>query len=184
MGDVLPEFMVGLPLSYSVALNCLVPTSQTLLIPDPRPLVERLGSDFFRRLVAWMKIVFAPFSARETVSETISAMWSYPRPTMRAVRTLADCDGHHGTPYLYLRTTPEGRVIGGGEDEHFVSAKRRDALISEKTRTLVKKFGQLFPDVPLEVAYSWAGTFGETKDGLAYIGSIRGFCRAALSPST
>lgn len=29
----------------------------------------------------------------------------------------------------------------------------------------------MFPDTPFEVAYSWAGTFGETKDGLAYIGS-------------
>jgi len=75
-----------------------------------------------------------------------------------------------GTPYLYLRTTAEGRVIVGGEDEDFVNAKRRDALISQKTRTLVKKFGRLFPAVPLEVAYAWAGTFGETKDGLAYIG--------------
>lgn len=75
-----------------------------------------------------------------------------------------------GSPYLYMRTTTEGRVIVGGEDEDFVNAKRRDALISQKTRTLVKKFGRLFPDVPLEVAYSWAGTFGETKDGLAYIG--------------
>ena len=75
-----------------------------------------------------------------------------------------------GTPYLYLRTTTEGRVIVGGEDEDFVNAKRRDALISQKTRTLVKKFGRLFPDLPLEVAYAWAGTFGETKDGLAYIG--------------
>jgi len=75
-----------------------------------------------------------------------------------------------GTPYLYLRTTAEGRVIIGGEDEDFVNAKRRDALISQKTRTLVKKFGRLFPDVPLEVAYAWAGTFAETKDGLAYIG--------------
>ncbi len=75
-----------------------------------------------------------------------------------------------GTPYLYLRTTSEGRVIVGGEDEDFVNAKRRDALISQKTRTLVKKFGRLFPDVPLEVAYAWAGTFAETKDGLAYIG--------------
>jgi hypothetical protein len=28
-------------------------------------------------------------------------------------------------PYLYLRTTPEGRVIVGGEDEDFVNAKRR-----------------------------------------------------------
>ena len=83
-----------------------------------------------------------------------------------------------GSPYLYLRTTPEGRVIVGGEDEDFVNAKHRDALISEKTRTLTKKFGRLFPDVALEVAYAWAGTFGETKDGLPYIGSHRRFPHA------
>ena len=75
-----------------------------------------------------------------------------------------------GSPYLYLRTTSEGRIIVGGEDEDFVNAKRRDALISQKSRTLVKKFGRLFPDLKLEVAYAWAGTFGESKDGLAYIG--------------
>jgi glycine/D-amino acid oxidase-like deaminating enzyme len=75
-----------------------------------------------------------------------------------------------GAPYLYLRTTAEGRVIVGGEDEDFVNAKCRDALISQKTRTLVKKFGRLFLDVTFEVAYAWAGTFSETKDGLAYIG--------------
>ncbi len=34
----------------SLALSWLVPASQTLLIPDLRPLVERLGSDFFRQL--------------------------------------------------------------------------------------------------------------------------------------
>ncbi len=32
------------------ALNYRVPTSQTLLFPDPRPLVDRLGHDFFRQL--------------------------------------------------------------------------------------------------------------------------------------
>lgn len=42
--------LVGLSPSKSLALNCLVPASQTLLIPDPRPLIERLGSDFFRQL--------------------------------------------------------------------------------------------------------------------------------------
>lgn len=36
-----------------------------------------------------------------------------------------------GMPYLYMRTTP----IVGGEDEDFVNAKRRDALISAKSRT-------------------------------------------------
>lgn len=78
-----------------------------------------------------------------------------------------------GSPYLYLRTTAENRIIAGGEDEKFVNSKLRDALIPQKTRTLVRKFHTLFPDIPLEVAYSWAGTFGETKDGLAYIGRNR-----------
>ena len=31
----------------------------------------------------------------------------------------------------------------------------------------------MFPAIDLEVAYRWAGTFGETEDGLAYIGQIR-----------
>lgn len=75
-----------------------------------------------------------------------------------------------GSPYLYMRTAEQGRIIVGGEDEDFVNARRRDALISQKTRTLIKKFGRLFPKVPVEVAYAWAGTFGETKDGLPYIG--------------
>jgi glycine/D-amino acid oxidase-like deaminating enzyme len=75
-----------------------------------------------------------------------------------------------GSPYLYLRTTADGRIIVGGEDENFVNGKRRDELISDKSRTLTEKFRELFPNVKLEVAYAWAGTFAETKDGLAYIG--------------
>jgi glycine/D-amino acid oxidase-like deaminating enzyme len=78
-----------------------------------------------------------------------------------------------GVPYLYLRTTTENRIIIGGEDEPFVNPRRRDDLIGTKTRTLVRKFERLFPGLRLEVAYAWAGTFGETKDGLAYIGRNR-----------
>lgn len=73
-------------------------------------------------------------------------------------------------PYLYLRTTADDRVIIGGLDTSFASDHRRDRLVERKTTKLVRRFAKLFPDTPLEVAYSWAGTFGETKDGLAYIG--------------
>ncbi len=72
-------------------------------------------------------------------------------------------------PYFYLRTTEEGRIIMGGEDAEFSNPKRRDNLIPQKTKRLQSKFEMLFPKIPLEVAFSWAGTFGETKDGLAYI---------------
>lgn len=73
-------------------------------------------------------------------------------------------------PYLYLRTTADGRVIVGGEDDDFADAGRRDRSLPRKTARLVRRFKALFPDTPLEPAFAWAGTFAETPDGLPYIG--------------
>lgn len=73
-------------------------------------------------------------------------------------------------PYLYLRSTPDNRLIAGGEDERFQDPARRDRLISQKAKKLQKRLQELLPQYPLEVAFAWTGTFGETKDGLAYIG--------------
>lgn len=73
-------------------------------------------------------------------------------------------------PYFYLRTDSDGRAILGGEDIPFRNAKARDKLIPHKSKKLANRFAEMFPDAAMEVAYSWAGTFGETNDGLAYIG--------------
>lgn len=73
-------------------------------------------------------------------------------------------------PYLYLRTTQDHRVMMGGEDESFRTLPIRERRIPAKQRRLEKRFAELFPHIALETAYAWAGTFGETKDGLAYIG--------------
>jgi len=76
-------------------------------------------------------------------------------------------------PYLYLRTTADNRIMVGGEDEDFVDACRRDHLIKRKSGALVQKLRRLFPDIPVQPAFCWAGTFGETKDGLPYVGRFR-----------
>ncbi|EDY19039.1 FAD dependent oxidoreductase [Chthoniobacter flavus Ellin428] len=76
-------------------------------------------------------------------------------------------------PYLYLRTAAGGRILVGGEDVPFRNPTERDRLIQSKTARLATRFHRLFPEIPLRVDYRWAGTFGETKDGLAYIGCIR-----------
>lgn len=73
-------------------------------------------------------------------------------------------------PYFYMRGTADGRVMIGGEDEKFRNPVARDRLIGRKAKQLREKFARLFPDSPLEVAFSWTGTFGVTPDGLAYIG--------------
>jgi glycine/D-amino acid oxidase-like deaminating enzyme len=84
--------------------------------------------------------------------------------------------------YLYLRTTPDGRIVCGGEDEEFSDAEKRDALISRKTRVLERKLGRLIPRIDSRAAFAWAGSFGITQTGLPKIGRVPKMphCWAAL----
>lgn len=76
-------------------------------------------------------------------------------------------------PYLYLRTTPDGRILIGGRDEDFYNPKKREKLLAKKTKQLVEDFNKLFPDIEFKPEFSWTGTFGATKDGLPYIGEYK-----------
>ncbi|MFZ4861347.1 NAD(P)/FAD-dependent oxidoreductase [Sphingobacterium sp. Mn56C] len=78
-------------------------------------------------------------------------------------------------PYMYMRTTDDGRILIGGEDEKFVNPEKRDKLIHKKSKNLRKKFEKYIPEIPFNPDYAWAGTFGETKDGLPYIGTHKKF---------
>lgn len=75
-------------------------------------------------------------------------------------------------PYHYLRTTADHRIMIGGEDEPFADPRRRDAKLAAKARTLVRRFRQLFPLVPFKREFAWCGTFGESGDGLPYVGAL------------
>lgn len=81
-------------------------------------------------------------------------------------------------PYFYLRTTSDDRAIIGGEDVPYSTAHKSEQLIARKTKKLQRRFTEMFPELDLEVSYTWAGTFGETKDGLAYIGQTPEFPHA------
>jgi glycine/D-amino acid oxidase-like deaminating enzyme len=74
-------------------------------------------------------------------------------------------------PYFYLRSTPDKRIIVGGGDVAFKNTVRRDRLIEKKENFLLKKANDFFPNLSLISDFSWAGTFGATKDALPYIGS-------------
>ncbi|SOD20065.1 NAD(P)/FAD-dependent oxidoreductase [Pedobacter xixiisoli] len=73
-------------------------------------------------------------------------------------------------PYLYMRTTADGRLLVGGEDENFKNATLRDALLNKKEEKLTKAIHKLMPKTEFITDFVWCGTFGETKDGLPYIG--------------
>lgn len=78
-------------------------------------------------------------------------------------------------PYIYLRTTDDNRFLIGGEDETFQNPQKRNALLNKKKQKLLKSFEKHLPHVPFYPDFVWAGTFGETKDGLPYIGEHKDF---------
>jgi len=84
---------------------------------------------------------------------------------------LADClVWESARPYLYVRSTRDGRVIVGGEDDRIDIPLKRDALVAFKVEKLRKRAARLFPSLSLEPAFGWAGTFAETDDGLPFFG--------------
>lgn len=75
-------------------------------------------------------------------------------------------------PYFYGRTTQDGRMIFGGEDEEFSDAEKRDALNAEKQKALMRKLGKLLPAHKFEITHGWSGSFGASTTGLPSIGKI------------
>lgn len=73
-------------------------------------------------------------------------------------------------PYLYLRSTGDGRLLVGGEDDDRDIPARRDRRVDRKAATLQRKVGRLLPQLEARPAFAWAGTFAETKDGLPLFG--------------
>ena len=73
-------------------------------------------------------------------------------------------------PYIYLRSTSDGRLLVGGEDDAIDIPAKRDALVDAKATRLVEKVALAIPSLQLQPAFAWAGTFAETDDGLPYFG--------------
>lgn len=74
-------------------------------------------------------------------------------------------------PYFYFRCTADNRILIGGEDENFQDPEKRDHLIDKKELALTQKFQACVPGSDFVADYTWAGTFGATKDSLPYIGA-------------
>ncbi|WDV46713.1 FAD-dependent oxidoreductase [Clostridiaceae bacterium M8S5] len=86
-------------------------------------------------------------------------------------------------PYTYFRSTQDNRIIIGGEDVDIGGERSRasnlthDHLLSKdkynKLETILKS---MFPDITnIKIQYKFSGIFGETSDGLPYIGEYEDY---------
>jgi glycine/D-amino acid oxidase-like deaminating enzyme len=73
--------------------------------------------------------------------------------------------------------------VVGGEDEDIEDERARDALLPRKIAALQQKTKKLMPWVDASVDSAWAGTFGESDNGLPSMGPVPGMpnCYAVLA---
>jgi glycine/D-amino acid oxidase-like deaminating enzyme len=77
-------------------------------------------------------------------------------------------------PYVYMRTTTDGRVICGREDEPFEDDARRDASSPLKVQALEGKLKGIFPKLDARADLHWTGSFGASDTGTPSIGRVPG----------
>jgi glycine/D-amino acid oxidase-like deaminating enzyme len=83
-------------------------------------------------------------------------------------------------PYIYVRTTVDGRVVVGGEDEDHNDNARRQIRIPAKLKRFRSKLKLLLPKIAFEdgdIDYAWSGAFGASETGLPIIGNVTGMPR-------
>lgn len=81
-------------------------------------------------------------------------------------------------PYLYMRTTDDSRFLVGGEDSGFRMNILREKLKKTRSQNLINSLKEIAPKIDFVEDFTWAGTFGQTKDGLPYIGKSPEFKRS------
>lgn len=118
-----------------------------------------------------------------TKGHAITSTWAFAtRPQPQAIWGNGELIWEASDPYLYIRTTADGRVMVGGEDEPFDDANERDNLLVKKVQALQAKTSRLLPQVDLTAEYAWSGAFGASENGLPSIGAVPGMpnCYAVL----
>lgn len=77
-------------------------------------------------------------------------------------------------PYLYLRTTVDGRLIAGGRDEDAASAYTVARRLAVKTRAITHDVHALLPAARFRISHAWGGAFGESTTALPLIDRLPG----------
>nr|WP_246741373.1 FAD-dependent oxidoreductase [Bradyrhizobium sp. 1(2017)] len=75
--------------------------------------------------------------------------------------------------YHYARTTADGRIILGGEDDHaLIEPEVRNNVTPAKVVALKNYLKALWPHASDRVDFAWSGAFDTTHDGLPLIGAV------------
>ena len=82
------------------------------------------------------------------------------------------------TPRHRIRFTADDRILVGGADQAATPERKREPILVQRTGQLMYELLTMYPVISgLMPEYGWEVAYGETADGLPYIGPHRNFPR-------
>ena len=82
------------------------------------------------------------------------------------------------SPRHRIRRTKDGRLLIAGADRNEAPARQRDGVRVQRTGQLMYELLTMYPAISgLQPEYGWEMAYGETADGLMYIGPHRNYPR-------
>lgn len=83
-----------------------------------------------------------------------------------------------GSPRHRIRWTADDRILIAGGDQDATPARIREGVLVQRTGQLMYELLLMYPTISgLQPAYGWDLPYGETADGLMYIGPHRNYPR-------
>jgi glycine/D-amino acid oxidase-like deaminating enzyme len=122
---------------------------------------------------------FKPLRRHFKVRETYLAL---TEPLSAPMRKQLGVDGaivrDTASPRHRLRATKDGRLLIAGGDRDESPARQREAIRVQRTGQLMYELLMMYPAISgLQPEYGWEMVYGETADGLMYIGPHRNYPR-------
>jgi glycine/D-amino acid oxidase-like deaminating enzyme len=115
------------------------------------------------------------FDARETYLVLTEVV---PAGIRRALGTRAAMVADTRSPRHRIRFTADDRILVGGADQAATPERKREAVRIQRTGQLMYELLTMYPAISgLMPEYGWELTYGQTADGLPYIGPHRNFPR-------
>ena len=115
------------------------------------------------------------FARRETYLVMTEPM---PAAMRKAVGSRSATVADTRSPRHRIRFTDDHRIIVGGADQEVTPARTRDAVLVQRTGQLMYELLTIYPPISgLQPAFGWDLPYGQTADGLPYIGPHRNFPR-------
>lgn len=115
------------------------------------------------------------FSAREAYLVLTEVV---PAAIRRALGTRGATIVDTRTPRHRIRFTADDRILVGGADQPATPERKREPILVQRTGQLMYELLTMYPVISgLMPEYGWQLAYGETADGLPYIGAHRNLPR-------